>query len=544
MSSNIKMSVGIKTSPTTSALAELDGGAIAIKSSMWDIIEEGVNKDPDKKAVIAMHQDTNYLAALVGTSVSPSGDNLCWSYKQMRLGSSRLASYLAASGVSPGSTLVTLIPNGAEWCLFFWVAMLLEITIVPLDARMVEPPRRKELEEHLSLLKPDCIVVDDSYHISAIEEARSAIDLASPLIGIHLKGESHRNSSWKLLQIIAQHTFSNSDDNFQAVQTEDMTRVVTMVFTSGTSSGKPKACPLTVQNLATIISNNSGLWGMDADRISILHFMNFRIICTIMSLASWHRGATVVIPSDAISAQSSLNAVAKTQATAMLCMPPMLFAMDELIKKDAAYKKSIESVRHVSVGGDVVTLGTIQKMREVFPHAKAFNQHGMTEGCGILSWPHDMDFDDLPTYNGTVSVGTAMPGAKIRIIGDGGEILKRGQVGELHIGGFGCVQRYFGDPRPELFYVKDGTPWIITGDRAVVDEAGWVYVIGRSKDIIKRGGVGIAPAGLEACLNEAARTQVCIHRGKPDRVYADFSLQDLCLGYATRNTRPSAFCHC
>lgn len=490
-------------------LAELDGGRSRMKASIWAIIQEGLEKDPNKTAVIAMHQKPDHLAELVGWRPGQNDKHLAWTYEQMRLGSSRLASVLTAAGVQPGSVLVTIVPNCAECCLFSWTAALMELTLIPLDSRIVEPARREELMYYLGTLKPVAIVVNDQAGVSAVDAARKGLGISSKFSGC-LRSNEELNSAWTTFDEIASQQFTATEDNTKASESGDITRVHTVIFTSGTSSGTPKGCPHTVTSLGTSISNNAGMWNINSTSLPIVHFTNFRIIHTIITLAHWQKGATIILPAPTFTSASTLSAIETHQATSLLCMPAMIYAIAE----DPTYShQRIRSLKQVSVGGDVITMTLIRKIRQVFPGTHVYNQHGMTEGSGIISWPSTMDFlSSTPNYQEIVAVGSALPGNKIRILATNNppyRILRKGEIGELHIGGSSVCPRYLGDQRPELFYLdNDGESWFITGDRGMIDNDNWVYILGRSKEIMKRNGVPIAAAGLEACLNEYTNTQV------------------------------------
>lgn len=496
-------------------LAQLDGGPSRMKASIWAIIQEGLEKDPNKTAVIAMHQKPDHLAGLVGWRPGQNDKHLAWTYEQMRLGSSRLASILTAAGVKAGSVLVTIVPNCAECCLFSWTAALMELTLIPLDSRIVEPARREELMYYLETLKPVAIVVNDQHGVSAVDAARSELGISSKFSGC-LGSDEELNSAWTTFDEIASRHFTATQDNMTVSESGDPNRVHTVIFTSGTSSGTPKGCPHTVTSLGNSIANDAGMWGMTSTSLPIVHFTNFRIIHTIITLAHWQTGATIILPAPTSASATTLTAIEIHQATSLLCMPAMVHAIAE----DPSYShQRIRSLTQVSVGGDVTTMTLLRKIRQVFPGTHVYNQHGMIEGSGILSWPSTMDFhSDTPSHQGIVAVGHVLPGNKIRILATDNlphRILRKGEIGELHIAGSSVCTRYLGDQHPELFYLDDDDEsWFVTGDRGMIDNDDWVYILGRSKDIMKRNGVPIAAAGLEACLNEYTNTQVStlLHR--------------------------------
>lgn len=84
----------------------------------------------------------------------------------------------------------------------------------------------------------------------------------------------------------------------------------------------------------------------------------------------------------------------------------------------------------------------------------------------------------------------------------------KGEPGELHISGDAMIERYLDGENSGSFYKEDGDSWLVTGDIAVLDKDDFVYVLSRSKDIIKKGGTPLTPACLEATIMEHLKIQV------------------------------------
>lgn len=491
----------------STSLAEVDGGPSTVPSSIWTTLENSIKEHPSNTAVVAMHQPSNHLSALVGSQTDKINTrHLAWSYEQMRLGALKTACFLSSKGVQRGSMLVTFIPNCAEWCLLLWTAALMELTLVPLDARLVKPARREDLIYYLETLKPAVVAVSDSEGAKVVELLASDVQL-SLNIGICLEPAKSLGASWTTFGDISDQSLSSFQDGLLAPPPSDPDRIATIIFTSGTSSGLPKGCPHTVTSLLNSARCRASQKSLTANTRAIMHSANFRMIMNVLSLCLWQSDAMVIMPAASFSTGSTLDAIDEYQGTVMVAMPSMLHA----IAKDSGYStQRVRSLREIPVAGDVITLSILRTAQDLFPESDIVTQHGMTEGVGIFGWPVETDFSIPPPVYGEISsLGKVQPGSKICIIDDEKNIAKRGAIGELHIGGLSVVQRYLGEVKPELFYREGETHWLVTGDKGMVDEEGWVYIVGRSKDIIKKGGISIAPAALEASLNAYAGCPVC-----------------------------------
>lgn len=99
-----------------------------------------------------------------------------------------------------------------------------------------------------------------------------------------------------------------------------------------------------------------------------------------------------------------------------------------------------------------------------------------------------------------------------------GNIVPRGTPGELHIDSPGTIPHYLDNVSPQTFYKDGDRQWFKTGDTTIIDKDGYTFIIGRSKDIIKRAGVPITPLVIEGCLAAYTGAQVVVV-GVDDETY-------------------------
>ncbi|KAH7027017.1 hypothetical protein B0J12DRAFT_584603 [Macrophomina phaseolina] len=446
-------------------LSELDGGPQPVSGdSVWSILRHGHDMDPEKTALIAMHQSNHHLSGLVGPS-SSLAECLSWTYAQLSCGAARLASFLEQNSIPPRSTVLTFVPNCAEWALMLWTAALGCHTIVPLDDRALRPGREEELRAYFEKLGPSVVMVADS-GVEAVERMRGA---GHKFLGISLSAHGNPSKGWTSMVDIAHLSFSDVQSKPSPVA-DDPNRLSTLMFTSGTSTGRSKGCPITVKNL---------------------------VACT---LRDW-----------AIDRDSAFK------ATVMGVVPILTYLLFR--EADLYSREAVKSLKAVFVSGDVITAGMMQQTSDVFPDARIFCAWGMTEGIGALGWPEGSP-DPIPTYQGVVCSGTVLPGAAIRLVDAQGRVVKRDEPGELHIRGNCMIDGYVGNASRNGFYADHRGKWFNTGDIAVLSKDGHVFVIGRSKDIIKSNGIAIAPACIEHCLSKYADIQTCVI-GIPAPIYGE-----------------------
>ena len=131
---------------------------------------------------------------------------------------------------------------------------------------------------------------------------------------------------------------------------------------------------------------------------------------------------------------------------------------------------------------------------------KAMVGFGMTEGLPFLT---TTVHEALRSEDGCLGLNNVTSGTKVKIYApESRKSLRRGDIGELHVGGDLLIQGYLlGDSH--AFYDDLQGHWLATGDQAKMDGEGRIYVLGRYKDIIIRGGENLSPALIETCLNKA-----------------------------------------
>ena len=174
-------------------------------------------------------------------------------------------------------------------------------------------------------------------------------------------------------------------------------------------------------------------------------------------------------------------------------------------------REGYPSLRVVVMGADRVTKELVKQCKGDFRPEKVANGWGMTEGLTVVG----ANFDELDAWReGEMSVGHVLPGAAIRVCApDTTEAVNRGETGELHMSGPQVISGYYSKRsvvQNDSFYELDGRTWFKTGDAVVMDDEGNVFLTGRFKDSIIRGGENVHPGLIENCLNALPGVQVCL----------------------------------
>ncbi|RSM01800.1 hypothetical protein CEP52_008371 [Fusarium oligoseptatum] len=228
------------------------------------------------------------------------------------------------------------------------------------------------------------------------------------------------------------------------------------------------------------------------------------------SLRAWRWGGTAVFPSRTFNVDATLSALVREQCSVMSATPTLVKALMAHPSFPAVEKLDL---RIVTIGGTFIGPEDIRLCRQGLGAKCAIQVYGMSEGAPVITWQRT-DPDLVDGWH--PGVGKVLPGAAARVCKPGTkEILPRLEIGELHIGGTSVNTKYLNKDNGSAMYQDETGSWLMTGDQARMDEKGVIYILGRYKDLIIRGGENIYPAKIEQKLQEIDGLQVQVV-GVPD----------------------------
>lgn len=231
-------------------LSEVLHAPLSLPESIWQMLNhDAVEGHP---AVSALHQPAYHLSNLTGQTPGQV-EYASWTFAQLKRAVFIVSKALLDQGVERGICLYTFLPNGIECVLLAWVSALLQLTLVPLDVNVLRPERSEQLEHYLSERgSTDAMVVvpdrSAAGHLDNVlratkhtARARCTIDVNPP-------------SGWiSLAQLTSDEPTERLQDEPGFKQDkaldDDLRRIALMLHTSGTSTGKPRGCPLSVRNI-------------------------------------------------------------------------------------------------------------------------------------------------------------------------------------------------------------------------------------------------------------------------------------------------------
>ncbi|KAF4968833.1 hypothetical protein FSARC_3862 [Fusarium sarcochroum] len=476
--------------------------------TLWDIFQDAATSNPDGDAIVSLWQPHDHLSNTHHPALDSSGEfYLRWSYSELKDKAEKLAESLQNSGCRPGMRLAVVLGNCAEWGLFFWAAAKIRMAFVPIDATV---PR--DAKATILSLKPHVVVVQDA-------ESAKALDLSNTQIlesSVCILCTGDKLEDWLRLSDVLDPgeqqlgpTLKITDGVDAAGNDAEGDEAALIIFTSGTT-GEPKGCWHTNRNLISQCCDFDPEVNAMGPLRWLIHTPVSHIFAINNALRAWRWSGTAVFPSKSFNVDATLNALVQEQCSIMSATPTLVKA---LMAHPSFPSTDQLDLRIVTIGGTSIGPEDIRLCREGLGAQCAIQVFGMSEGAPIITWQRtDPDLVD-GWHSG---VGKVLPGAAVRICRpETREILPRSEIGELHIGGTSVITKYFNRDHDGVLYRDETGNWLATGDQARIDEKGVVYILGRYKDLIIRGGENIYPIKIEQELQQLDGLQVQVV-GVPD----------------------------
>ncbi len=262
-------------------------------------------------------------------------------------------------------------------------------------------------------------------------------------------------------------------------------------YTSGTT-GLPKGAELTNANFAWMFPLWTESWLLAPGVPNLVCLPMFHIGGAGWGIAGLYAGATNHVVREFVPAQI-LEIVQRQRLQVMLLVPAMILF---LVQAPQIRETDLSSLRLIVYGAAPIPAELLKQAMDIFPCG--FQQvYGLTETTGAITLlpPEDHDPADARKL---LSCGYVQKGVELRIVGEGGEDLPAGAVGEIAVRSPQVMGGYWKLPEATTRAIQGD--WFFTGDAGYLDEKRYLYIYDRVKDMIVSGGENIYPAEVESAL--------------------------------------------
>ena len=446
-----------------------------------------------------------------------------WTYRELQRRVNNLAVALLRLGMNPGERIGIWSQNNAEWLLVQLATAKAGLILVNINPAY----RGSELLYALNKVQCRALIVSPSFKSSnylemlqelAPELAHSkpgklaAVAFPSLTLVIRL-GEDRTPGMLNFDALLGDACAAELARLESVGATLQFDDPINIQFTSGTT-GQPKGATLTHHN----ILNNGYFVGAAMnfsadDRLCIPVPLYHCFGMVLGNLVCISHGATMVYPDESFNAESVLATVEAERCTALHGVPTMFIAM---LEHPSFPNRDLTSLRTGMMAGAPCPRELMQKVIERMHMRQITIGYGMTETSPI-SFQSSMD-DSFECRVSTVGRVTAH--TEVKIVDEQGHIVPNGETGELLTRGYSVMRGYWDDDERTSQSI-DAAGWMHSGDLATLDAQGYCRIVGRSKDMVIRGGENIYPREVEEFLFRHPKILDVQCVGVPDVKYGE-----------------------
>lgn len=465
--------------------------------SLWEKFDAVTKELPNNIALVCTHQPPDLYGSISVPLSDVTYDQrpyLRWTYESLKNVTARLVAGLKAKGVEDRAIVITFLPNMAEYIVTMWATDRFGGMFVPLNPRNLTNEKEVVgmIENAMSVSRANSAVFIVASAEVALQVQSLPLSLNSKLI---ISTAEPSDSEWTSFSDV----LARPQEKIAPLDGTHKPTSEAVLFTSGTTA-VPKGCRWVHPGLSTVITQRllqekSGL--PDPGDVMCMAVPNNHGVGYLNAHFTLGRGAALIYPGPGFEPEAMMDTMRREGCTHTCLVPTMVHA---LLGVKASSRRKIETLKGVVLAGSVVSSESMRLCAEELGSIGVENIFGMTEGAFALSGNRD-DWRDL-VEGDDVSVGTPIAGQKIRICAPGSKFLvKRGEAGEFHVSSPSLVPGYIGIDSDDFYIGDDGRRWFSTGDQAYIDDYNRIFIVGRYKDMIIRGGENISPAAIEALLD-------------------------------------------
>lgn len=394
-------------------------------------------------------------------------------YGTLRAQIASMRGALVRENISKGDVVALLCGNSRYFVVSYLAAVGIGAIVAPLNPTSPAP----EIEKEITAIKPSAVVIEPA----AFAAWNNIPSVTTSAIRLIISTEGH--------DIANAHTIDEmlTGESAPIVEVE-ATHPAVYMFTSGTA-GSPKAAVLTHNNLFTNIRQSNVAEHIGPDDVTFGVLPLFHIFGLNVVLGTTLAGGGSIVLVQRFDPVSAMETIVDRHVTIIPGAPSMWMALAQLDHQDANGFKGVR----IALSGAAKLPEQISQSLSARFGLQVFEGYGMTEASPVVTTSVGLAW--IPG-----SIGRPVPGIELRLVDENGDDVLVGDSGEIWIRGENIFAGYLNDPEATArVLTRDG--WLRTGDIAVVDEDGHLYMVDRVKDLIIVSGFNVFPAEVEGVLS-------------------------------------------
>ncbi len=412
-------------------------------------------------------------------------------FGELHAESDALARALQGRGLGPGARVAVLHGNARAALVWFWG--VLKAGAIHVDVPLLAAP--DVIQAIVDEARPAAIVMDES----------AAAKLGTQLTGtwqVFVSQPVVALPTAVTLETLLSEVPGPASPAVQVVPDD----VALVVYTSGTT-GQPSGVMLTHRNFVTNLEDSNALMHLGpGERILVvvpLYYIHGRMQMLLHAML----GGTLVFSAGFQFPSSVLREMHARKVTAFSGVP---YHFRQLLTRSKLAEQPPPTLRYVLVTGGALEVAELDALQTALPDVDVHIAYGQTEAAPRITWLGPAD-----RVRKAGSVGIALPRVQLEILGAGDHPLPRGEAGEVVAGGPNIMPEYVGGTAHASGRL-DAKGRLRTGDLGYVDDDGFLFLVGRSSDMIKTAGERVFPGEIERVLAEHAAVVECAVIGVPD----------------------------
>ncbi|MEZ4417824.1 MAG: class I adenylate-forming enzyme family protein [Gemmatimonadota bacterium] len=461
-------------------------------------------------ALLESVADLTVAAALASRATSSPEDpflvfgNDVLTYGQVEMRAEALAASLAEFGVRSGDRVALVLPAWPEYVISLFAVAKLGAIVVPLNPRIVAP----ELQFVLRQSQAACAVVvetlDDVDYLELFEDLLPRLPDLRRVVTVGKEDLWYDDRIFQFEDALS----AGAGRDFDAPAVDPLEHTFALLYTSGTM-GKAKAVELSHSSLLAVAATTVRALGLDAyDRVigvtGLFHAFGIGpgLLGTVLA------GAAMVLQ-ESPAVGETLDLIERHGVTVHYGVPPLLRAeLDEQRRRP----RVVSSLRTGLVSGAALGAELLGALRsELCPGLEVAYTVTETAATVTMTVPGD------PGEKRRHTVGRPLPGTELRVLGPDGTPLPGESVGEIAVRGPGRMKGYYRQPRLTADHL-DPDGFVRTGDLGLLDEEGYLHLVGRRRDVIIHDGLSVYPLEVESRILDHPAVHSTAVVGVPDRV--------------------------
>ncbi|MBN2010269.1 acyl--CoA ligase [candidate division KSB1 bacterium] len=416
--------------------------------------------------------------------------------------SNSLGNYLKRQGILRGDRVALLYENSFNYIICYYAILKIGAVTVALNTETTVD----SLHYLLNDSGAKAIISNQRFYKVLIKAITNVPALKLMVIDQddidELKSIAHLECT--TLNDVLEHDFHNPD--VRCIDAD----LASIVYTSG-STGKPKGVMLSHLNVVTNTKSIIEYLQLTRDDRIMVVLPFYYIYGKSLLNTHFYAGGSVVIDNRFAYPNVILKTMAETEITGFSGVPSTFMI---LLHRSALNSYKFATLRYVTQAGGAMAPHIQKQVANIFHPAKLYIMYGATEASARLSY---LNPDMLPQKWG--SIGKAIPNVDLFVADESGIEVDQGDVGELVARGSNIMNGYWNDPDETNRVLRHGLYY--TGDLGKMDEDGFLYVVGRKKDMIKVGGERISAKEIEEVILELEYVTETAVIGVPDELLGE-----------------------